>query len=42
MRDVSIPYCFICLLHLCNENGLQLRPQDGSLGNFAILSGAKS
>lgn len=22
MRDVSVAYCFICLLHLANEKGL--------------------
>ena len=22
--DVSVPYCFICLLHLCNEKSLKL------------------
>ncbi len=36
MRDVSIPYCFICLLHLCNENGLELKQSEG-LGDFNIV-----
>jgi len=24
MNDISTSYCFICLLHLCNERGLQI------------------
>jgi len=24
MESISVPYCFICLLHLCNENNLTL------------------
>jgi condensin complex subunit 2 len=24
LREVSVPYCFVCLLHLANENHLQL------------------
>lgn len=24
MSDISTSYCFICLLHLCNERGLQI------------------
>lgn len=27
-REVSIPYCFVCLLHLANENHLALRQED--------------
>lgn len=30
-NDLSVPYAFICLLHLANENGLQLCGQDGDL-----------
>eukprot|EP00475_Leptophrys_vorax_P029394 TRINITY_DN4312_c0_g3_i1.p2 TRINITY_DN4312_c0_g3~~TRINITY_DN4312_c0_g3_i1.p2 ORF type:complete len:485 (-),score=160.68 TRINITY_DN4312_c0_g3_i1:1746-3149(-) len=42
-RDVSIPYYFICLLHLANEHNLQLVPEVNpfedealALGNFII------
>lgn len=48
--DASVPYCFICLLHLCNEKELELVPgggglvnEDGAqadLGNFSIVSPA--
>ena len=26
LADVSVPYCFICLLHLANENNLEIKP----------------
>ncbi|KAJ3090462.1 hypothetical protein HK102_003679 [Quaeritorhiza haematococci] len=26
--DISVPFCFICLLHLANENGLELQRVD--------------
>lgn len=25
LKDISVPYCFICLLHLVNENNLELK-----------------
>lgn len=28
LKDVSVPFCFICLLHLANENGLVLQGSD--------------
>jgi len=28
MKEVSVPYCFVCLLHLANEKHLELL-QDG-------------
>ncbi|RKP21405.1 barren [Rozella allomycis CSF55] len=24
-RDISVPFCFICVLHLANENGLEIK-----------------
>lgn len=29
MADISTSYCFICLLHLANEKGLQLSNEPG-------------
>ncbi len=29
LRHVSVPYCFITLLHLCNERNLVLQPLHG-------------
>lgn len=29
LKDVSVSYCFICLLHLANEHGLSIQP-DGT------------
>ncbi|KAI9759431.1 MAG: hypothetical protein M4579_002345 [Chaenotheca gracillima] len=29
MADISTSYCFICLLHLANEKGLQIENQEG-------------
>ena len=29
MADISTSYCFICLLHLANEKGLNLGNDDG-------------
>lgn len=31
LRDVSVPYCFICLLHLANEQGLSIQNDGGDL-----------
>lgn len=28
LKDVSVAYCFICLLHLANEKGLAIESQD--------------
>ncbi len=43
-KDVSIPFYFICVLHLANEHNLNLVPDvdpfsssKDSLGNFAIV-----
>ena len=29
IKDISTSYCFICLLHLANENGLGLSSEEG-------------
>ena len=36
--DVTMPFYFICLLHLCNEKTLKLDAVDGpdGLKNFAV------
>lgn len=31
LAEVSVPYCFICLLHLANENNLEIKPVDQDL-----------
>jgi condensin complex subunit 2 len=31
LSDVSVPYCFICLLHLANEHNLDLQAIDHEL-----------
>ncbi len=30
LKDVSVPYCFICLLHLANEHGLTIQQDETS------------
>lgn len=41
LSDVSLPYIFICLLHLANEKTLAIsQPNDGSLGDLVIESGS--
>ena len=35
MKDVSVPFCFICLLHLANEKNLVLT--DDKLGDLSKL-----
>lgn len=40
LSDVSLPYVFICLLHLANEKTLQISQMDnGSLTDLVITSG---
>ncbi len=29
MADISTSYCFICLLHLANEKGLEIANEEG-------------
>lgn len=36
LKDISVPYCFICLLHLANEKGLQLKQEKGKLNELII------
>jgi condensin complex subunit 2 len=31
LKDVSVSYCFICLLHLANEHGLSINAKDNDL-----------
>lgn len=31
LKDVSVSYCFICLLHLANEHGLTIQPNGTDL-----------
>jgi condensin complex subunit 2 len=31
LAEVSVPYCFICLLHLANENNLEIKPVESDL-----------
>ena len=35
LSDVSVPYCFICLLHLANEKGFEILPSEQ--GNDLIV-----
>lgn len=37
-REVSVPYCFVCLLHLANEKHLAIR-QDGMESLFVTQTG---
>ena len=30
MKDISVSFCFICLLHLANEKGLEIQPDQQS------------
>jgi condensin complex subunit 2 len=37
IEDITLPYIFICLLHLANEKSLSIKPaEDGSLGDLVI------
>ena len=40
LREVSIAYCFICLLHLANENGLEITHDTEGFAELTI-HGAK-
>ncbi|KAJ1913799.1 hypothetical protein IWQ60_009072 [Tieghemiomyces parasiticus] len=35
IRDISVPFCFICLLHLANEKNLRIE-EDGTLADLLI------
>jgi condensin complex subunit 2 len=35
MEEISTSFCFICLLHLANEEGLELNISQGSAGSLA-------
>lgn len=39
MRDISVPFCFICLLHLANEKDLSITgmgPQQQDDDDFVL------
>eukprot|EP01130_Rhizamoeba_saxonica_P001062 TRINITY_DN10935_c0_g1_i1.p1 TRINITY_DN10935_c0_g1~~TRINITY_DN10935_c0_g1_i1.p1 ORF type:complete len:633 (+),score=171.15 TRINITY_DN10935_c0_g1_i1:225-1901(+) len=36
LSDISVPYCFICLLHLANEKELVLKQNKGSLDGLSV------
>lgn len=33
MEEISTSFCFICLLHLANEKGLSIKPQNADIRN---------
>lgn len=35
-KNVSVPFCFICLLHLANEKNLALETRTQNLADFVI------
>lgn len=37
MADISTSYCFICLLHLANEKGLEIVNDDDDLTDLGIM-----
>jgi len=39
MENLSVAVCFICALHLCNDNGVEMAFTEGELGDFAMTSG---
>lgn len=42
MKDISVPFCFICLLHLANEKKLKISNEaDPEAGFDAMGSGLK-
>mmetsp|Transcript_20428 Transcript_20428/g.31258 ORF Transcript_20428/g.31258 Transcript_20428/m.31258 type:complete len:133 (-) Transcript_20428:1133-1531(-) len=40
--DVTVPFYFICILHLANEKGLKLDSSEFGLSDFTISSGSDS
>lgn len=39
MEEISTSFCFICLLHLANEEGLKIRTAPGGIGGLGMLAG---
>lgn len=37
LKDISVPFCFICLLHLANEQNLTIENTDGQLQELKIM-----
>ena len=35
MDEISVSFCFICLLHLANEQSLSIKPEEAD-GEFAV------
>jgi chromatin segregation and condensation protein Rec8/ScpA/Scc1 (kleisin family) len=38
-EQISVPFCFICLLHLCNEKNLELSQQPDDLTSLFVRPG---
>ncbi|KAI8800967.1 condensin complex subunit 2-domain-containing protein [Cladochytrium replicatum] len=38
LKDISTPFCFICLLHLANEKGLTIVNEEKETANYAGLT----
>jgi len=36
LPNISVPFCFICLLHLANEKGLSIEQEKGNLQELSI------
>jgi len=36
LPNISVPYCFICLLHLANEKGLNIAQEKNNLTELFI------
>lgn len=41
LSNVSVPFCFICLLHLANEHNLSLEATTDGLGDFRVRQNLK-
>ena len=39
-KDITLPFYFICALHLCNEQNLEIEPSC-FLGDFKLVSSRK-
>ena len=39
-QDISVPFCFICLLHLANERNLTIENSNGGLTELLITQDA--
>jgi len=41
LSNISVPFCFICLLHLANEKGITLDQEQGNLSELFIHNNTK-